>query len=413
MPEIDWATDAWSVGGFTAIVNTNYGFVGSQGTLTSTNVDGSGIDVALTFTEGDGDNTDGGEEGFGGWRFSNDIDDFGQADNSSLQLNGIGDANGSETSTVQIQFQDSGNPTDVDGAQFRINDFDTNDWDDTLTIQAFDAAGNPVEIFITPENGNLITVSGDATNGYAVDTVATEGTNTNTTNASAAGSILFQIPAEVATIVIDYGNLGAGGQQITVTNVTFDDATIVCFVKGTMIETDLGAKAIENLVEGDRIWTKDMGYQALRWVGSSQILARGKLAPIRIRAGALGNETDLWVSPEHRMLISGWRSELLFGQQDILVAAKHLIDDKAIRREESDFVCYYHLLFDDHQIIKANGAFSESLYPGPVALKSLSAEAKREVCSIFPELNDHSTDKPLVREELCAWEARSLNAMAL
>ncbi|CAN0606221.1 unnamed protein product, partial [Ectocarpus sp. 12 AP-2014] len=54
-----------------------------------------------------------------------------------------------------------------------------------------------------------------------------------------------------------------------------------------------------------------------------------------------------------------------------------------------DRVDYYHLLFDDHEIILAEGAPSESLFTGPEALKSVSPEARREIIEMFPKVAEH------------------------
>ncbi|MDG1339311.1 MAG: Hint domain-containing protein [Paracoccaceae bacterium] len=48
---------------------------------------------------------------------------------------------------------------------------------------------------------------------------------------------------------------------------------------------------------------------------------------------------------------------------------------------------YFHLLFDHHEVIFAEGAPTESFYTGPEALKAISAEAMEEILAILPELN--------------------------
>lgn len=53
--------------------------------------------------------------------------------------------------------------------------------------------------------------------------------------------------------------------------------------------------------------------------------------PVRDR-GAGGSNRPLLVSPQHRMLCDDWRAQMLFGETEVLVAAKHLVNDRTIRR---------------------------------------------------------------------------------
>ncbi|MFV2003252.1 MAG: Hint domain-containing protein, partial [Paracoccaceae bacterium] len=67
---------------------------------------------------------------------------------------------------------------------------------------------------------------------------------------------------------------------------------IICFVPGTRINTPDGPRFVQDLVEGDRISTKDNGPQTVRWIGGrhmtgSRLLAMPHLRPIRLQANAL------------------------------------------------------------------------------------------------------------------------------
>jgi len=84
---------------------------------------------------------------------------------------------------------------------------------------------------------------------------------------------------------------------------------LFCFTAGTLIKTQSGEVLIEDLAKGDMVLTMDHGYQPIRWIGSSKRPATGNMAPILIRKGALGNDRDLRVSPQHRMLLQGWQAE--------------------------------------------------------------------------------------------------------
>ena len=158
-----------------------------------------------------------------------------------------------------------------------------------------------------------------------------------------------------------------------------------CFAAGTLIQTATGPRPVEDLQEGDVILTLDHGPQPVRWIGRRTVCARHEWAPIRFMAGTVGNDRPLLVSPQHRMLVQGWQAELYFGQTEILVAAKHLVNGDTIHRLPMDQVTYVHLLFDQHHLIFAEGAVSESLLPGDEMLRSNPA-MQCEILHLFPEL---------------------------
>ena len=111
------------------------------------------------------------------------------------------------------------------------------------------------------------------------------------------------------------------------------------------------------------------------------------MAPIHIRANALGTHGELKVSPQHRILIRDVLAELMFGHAEVLVAAKDLVNDRSIRTVEGGEVEYVHLLFDRHQVIYSEGLETESFLPGPQTTQSFEAEIVEEICTIFPELD--------------------------
>ena len=183
-----------------------------------------------------------------------------------------------------------------------------------------------------------------------------------------------------------------------------------CFTPGTLIETARGPLAVEALVPGDLVLTRDNGPQRLRWVGKralslADLIVQPRLRPLRIAAGSLGQGLplrDLVVSPQHRMLIEGARAEMLFGEPEVLVAARHLGAEDLLPQG----VTYIHLLFDAHEIIRAEGAWTESFQPAARMLSEMEAETRAEIEALFPEL--HHEGFPAARLSLKAHEARVL-----
>jgi Hint domain len=161
---------------------------------------------------------------------------------------------------------------------------------------------------------------------------------------------------------------------------------IVCFAEGTLIETPRGRRPVEVLAPGDMVTTLDAGAQRLRWHGWRKVPATGALAPVRFATGALGNDRALIVSPQHRMLVSGWRAELFFGAEEVLVQAKDLVNGDTITRARGGEVTYHHILFDRHAIVFAEGVASESFQPGAQAQASVDSGQLAGLRRLHPDL---------------------------
>lgn len=204
------------------------------------------------------------------------------------------------------------------------------------------------------------------------------------------------------TYTVDNG----GNSDIGFVNVS----SIPCFVAGTLIATNQGQREVETLSLGDLVLTKDDGLQPLRWIGQRTVAAQDNLAPIRIRANTFGTHSDLMVSPEHRILIRDNLAELLFGEQEVLVSAKDLVNDKTVTRCVGGDVTYVHLMFDRHQVVYSAGLATESFLPGPQTTKSFERDVIEEICTLFPEI-DPDTGlgySPAARRILRHFEARLL-----
>lgn len=170
---------------------------------------------------------------------------------------------------------------------------------------------------------------------------------------------------------------------------------MTCFTRGTLLRGPDGVTPIERIKPGDLLDTADHGPQPVRWIGMRRLFAddisrNPNLAPITIRAGALGMGLplrDLTVSPQHRVLVRSPIVTRMAGQSEALVAAKHLLGAPGIEiASPSPRVEYWHVLFDRHEVIFAEGAPTESLYLGAQAVKSMTADALQEIAQIYPQL---------------------------
>ncbi|WP_296478644.1 Ig-like domain-containing protein, partial [Roseinatronobacter sp.] len=181
---------------------------------------------------------------------------------------------------------------------------------------------------------------------------------------------------------------GNGGADHATVNIT-----VPCFAAGTLIVTAEGPKLVEDIRIGDKVLTRDDGFQQVRWAGqraldTEYLTHNPDFVSVLIRAGALGNQMprrDLRVSPGHRMLLSGYHAELLFGEREVLVAACDLVGQPGIEQDPRP-VTYVHIMFDSHQIIDSEGAWSESFQPADVTLNGLDTQQRDELLALFPEL---------------------------
>ena len=185
----------------------------------------------------------------------------------------------------------------------------------------------------------------------------------------------------------------------------FAETGVVSFTRGTRITLASGAqKPIEELQVGDLVLTRDSGPQAIRWIGASTARATGAFAPIRIRAGALHNDNDLIVSPDHRLFIYQRSDRIGAGRSEILVRARHLVNGDTVVQEEGGFVDYFQLVFDEHQIIYAEGIAAETLLLDEQTRPALPPELDEKLSQILPghdprtrldfDLADHLANHP-------------------
>ncbi|MBT0956860.1 Hint domain-containing protein [Alphaproteobacteria bacterium KMM 3653] len=178
--------------------------------------------------------------------------------------------------------------------------------------------------------------------------------------------------------------------------MTFEEIenVIPCFTPGTMIATPIGERKVEDLRAGDKVITRDNGIQTIAWYGATELdqvelIKRPHLKPILISAGALGNglpERDMMVSPQHRVLVANEQTALYFEEREVLVAAKHLVGKPGIMEVDVPGTTYIHFMFQQHEVVLSDGAWTESFQPGDYTLEGIGEEAREEILELFPEL---------------------------
>lgn len=262
----------------------------------------------------------------------------------------------------------------------------------SLTVQRGDFNDNN-------NNGQINSgaAAGDTFNGIAITSVWRNDTVTinvpGVGNVTYTGVTLYLAGGNPAVFTPNDGQALQNGTFVsstyvfTSTNMPVGTFGPTCFTSGAAIEMLCGSKAVEDIEVGDLVMTLDNGAQPVRLVLRQTVRAYGDFAPILFEAGSIGNERSFMVSPEHRMLIADWRAELLMGCDEVLVAAKHLVNGKDVRVVEGGMIEYIHLLFDAHQIVFADGCASESCLPDSGLAQQGDAQ-QAELLALFPELAD-------------------------
>lgn len=227
-----------------------------------------------------------------------------------------------------------------------------------------------------------------------------------------------EIPPRGTDLWIVHHTLGKG----TVAGPDPAQGGVICFTPGTRILTPDGLRDVTHLQPGDLVQTKDNGAQPVQWMGSrrmsgARLFAMPKLRPVRITAGVLGMgrpDEDLLVSPEHRLLVKGRAALDLFNEDEVLVAAKDLINGETIRVEtKAREVTYVHILLDQHEIVWANGVETESFHPASATLETLDTEDRAQLIAQYPALEfDPHTYGGYARRTLSASEAAILGHAA-
>ena len=138
----------------------------------------------------------------------------------------------------------------------------------------------------------------------------------------------------------------------------------------TPIATPKGYREAATLKRGDVVITDRGQTSTVLHVVRYSVPARGSFAPVRLHAPYFGLQRDIVVAPEQRLVVRGSEVEYIFGQEAVLVPARHLVNGYAATWRPSQSVAeYVQVVLPRHEALLAAGTALESLYIGRIRRK--------------------------------------------
>ena len=237
-----------------------------------------------------------------------------------------GDPDNSPTRIAELNDQDGGNAgaLTIDGV---VYDF-----------QLYVPAGAGNEVIITADQGTF-SLGGDGGSSQIVMMRATPTGGGGSRYFFAVDDSIGDLTniTSIQTQGIDWD---PAGNDVMI-NLDQDNNLTVCYASGTLIDTPQGQKPVETIVEGDLVNTLDKGPMPVVWRHSTRHeslgVHDGHLHPVRIRRGSLQAgvpSQDLFLLPQHRILVSSPIAARLFGQMDPLVPAVKLLKMCGVTRHD-------------------------------------------------------------------------------
>lgn len=166
--------------------------------------------------------------------------------------------------------------------------------------------------------------------------------------------------------------------------------------RGTILQSEDGPVAVEDLLPGDRLRLYDGSFVPLLWRGMMTITPTqsdtGPSSPTltRITADALGIGRplqDLVLGPAARLQHCASSVMQLTGKAAAYIPARDFVDgNQFIALRPAAAVDVYQLGFATHETLLVNGIGVESLHPGTAFNLGLRGETLAQYLALFPHL---------------------------
>jgi hypothetical protein len=177
----------------------------------------------------------------------------------------------------------------------------------------------------------------------------------------------------------------------------FEEA-FAAFARGTLLRTDRGLVAVEDLWPGMEVRTFQGRAARLLWRGSTMVVPQGDgQDPVMTRLTRIATEAfgfgrpfeDVVLGPRARIVNRRAGVRLLTGREAALIPAADFVDGvAAVEVTPGAPVEVFHLAFARHEVVVAQGLEVESFHPGPLHSLPLRGDQLSLFLSCFPHLPD-------------------------
>jgi hypothetical protein len=192
-------------------------------------------------------------------------------------------------------------------------------------------------------------------------------------------------------------------RQIAPALPLFENA-FCAFSRGSLIETEFGPVAIEDLLPGDRVITGDGKPQMVLWKGSTTILPgradpRGRVHNLtRIMSDSFGMQRPMScivAGPSARILRTPGHLRKFLGSEPTLTPVQEFVDgSNVIETAPPTPVELFHICLKHHAVIRIGGIQFETYHPGVTSLRLVSQAMRAVFLSLFPHIDQLSDFGP-------------------
>ncbi|WP_372840773.1 Hint domain-containing protein [Phaeovulum sp.] len=219
-----------------------------------------------------------------------------------------------------------------------------------------------------------------------------------------------------ATWLTDSGEVQSS-TRIAPATALFEEA-FSAMARGTLITTDAGPVAVEDLVPGMRAITGEGRAETITWIGSLTLypdpqgrgIAESMLTRITAEAfGASRPMPDLVLGPRARLLLRDARCRAISGSDTVYVPARAFIDGvSVIELRTVTPVVAYHVVLKQHASLRVMGMEVESYHPGTGIEAMVEPRLLALFAACFPHIQQLSDFGPEAHPRMTRFELEHL-----